>query len=282
MKIGDTIKIGEYESIIHSSYGFYLQDKNNLNDRIFTQFGIDEKELHEFSTSKYKNYGVFPVCKTLDELQNMINYIKSKENKVMRQITAKQAQSIINIACPAWKKDLAEGWSKQIVLGEDVQIADTFYKQMRSACTPPQNELFDKIFGAEELKYSVGDYLYCIKDVVMGTGDTQFYQGKVYKSENNNNLTNNSGNKNHGAPGSWAIKHFRHATGQEIAKHLTPVLKEGTLCLVSDTKNDWFPRYADGEGGFYIDGEKSGSSNRWEYFIVFDEENINKVVETGR
>jgi hypothetical protein len=65
-------------------------------------------------------------------------------------ITSEQAQSIINIACNAWKKKLAEKWANNIVLGNEIEISEGFYKEMRVACTAPQNELFDKIFGEDD------------------------------------------------------------------------------------------------------------------------------------
>jgi hypothetical protein len=65
-------------------------------------------------------------------------------------ITSEQAQSIINIACNKWKKKLAEKWANNIVLGNEIEISEEFYEVMRAACTPPQNELFDKIFGKDD------------------------------------------------------------------------------------------------------------------------------------
>jgi hypothetical protein len=65
-------------------------------------------------------------------------------------ITSEQAQSIINIACSTWKKQLAEKWANNIVLGNEIEVSEEFYKEMRAACTPLQNELFDKIFGKDD------------------------------------------------------------------------------------------------------------------------------------
>jgi hypothetical protein len=65
-------------------------------------------------------------------------------------ITAEQAQSIIDIACGTWKKQLAEKWANNIVLGNEIEVSEEFYKVMRAACTAPQNELFDKIFGKDD------------------------------------------------------------------------------------------------------------------------------------
>jgi hypothetical protein len=59
------------------------------------------------------------------------------------------AQKIISIACNDWKEKLAECWSKDIVLNQNILIDEQFYKVMRDKCTPRQHELFDEIFGKD-------------------------------------------------------------------------------------------------------------------------------------
>ena len=66
-----------------------------------------------------------------------------------RSISAEDAQRIINVACPTWRDTLATRWAKQIVLKHDIEISEGFYKEMRKACTSPQNVLFDDIFGKD-------------------------------------------------------------------------------------------------------------------------------------
>jgi hypothetical protein len=67
-----------------------------------------------------------------------------------RIITAEQAQSIIDIACIKWKPQLAHKWANNIVLKTDIGISEEFYQEMRKACTGPQNDLFDQIFGKDD------------------------------------------------------------------------------------------------------------------------------------
>lgn len=68
----------------------------------------------------------------------------------IRTIISVQAQSIIKIACDEWQQFLIKEWSKQIALGEDIEIEESFYKKMRTACTLVQHNLFDTIFGKDE------------------------------------------------------------------------------------------------------------------------------------
>jgi hypothetical protein len=64
-------------------------------------------------------------------------------------LTPFNAQNILKIACNNWKETLAEKWAKDIVLNQNILIDEQFYKEMRNACTTPQNELFDEIFGKD-------------------------------------------------------------------------------------------------------------------------------------
>lgn len=71
-----------------------------------------------------------------------------------RIIKSSQAQDIINIACNTWKPKLANEWAKSIVLNEDIEVSDSFYKEMRKACTIDQHKLFDEIFGKYEPEFT--------------------------------------------------------------------------------------------------------------------------------
>ena len=137
------------------------------------------------------------------------DYLEIKETpKQMknRKISASNAQRIINIACPSWKENLANKWSKDIVLGNEINVSEEFYQEMRKACTKSQHELFDEIFG---------------KDV------------EIYP--------------------------------------------DGTPCLVRNYSRNtdcWQLRYADGKGGFYDVGRKSGESCTWPYHMKLDINNL--------
>lgn len=75
--------------------------------------------------------------------------IIKKEN--MKEITYEQAQSIIDIACDSWKEKLFHFWGKRIIYKTSIDIEKDFYKEMRKACTKEQHELFDKIFGKDNI-----------------------------------------------------------------------------------------------------------------------------------
>jgi len=74
-----------------------------------------------------------------------------------RILTPEDATRIINVACWSWKPILADKWAKNIVLDMNIEIDEEFYKEMRSACTNPQNDLFDTIFGKDKRLISTYD-----------------------------------------------------------------------------------------------------------------------------
>ena len=74
-----------------------------------------------------------------------------------RILTPEDATRIINMACWSWKPKLADKWAKHIILDMNIKIDEEFYKEMRSACTTEQNELFDEIFGKDKRLISTSD-----------------------------------------------------------------------------------------------------------------------------
>lgn len=84
---------------------------------------------------------------TLEQFKKYV--LNEKEMNKKRTITAKEAQDIIDIACPTWQSRLANLWALNIVQRKDIEIVESFYKEMRAACTKKQHELFDKIFGKD-------------------------------------------------------------------------------------------------------------------------------------
>jgi hypothetical protein len=73
-----------------------------------------------------------------------------------RTMSAANAQRTINIACPSWQENLANKWSKDIVLGKEINTSEEFYQEMRKVCTKWQHELFDEIFGKDVEVYPDG------------------------------------------------------------------------------------------------------------------------------
>jgi hypothetical protein len=95
-------------------------------------------------------------AKTLEEAEKINNVIVwdfawelEEKTRFPFTLTPFNAQNILKIACNNWKETLAEKWAKDIVLNQNILIDEQFYKEMRNACTAPQNELFDEIFGKD-------------------------------------------------------------------------------------------------------------------------------------
>lgn len=76
--------------------------------------------------------------------------LKNKnEKRFPFELKPKDAQKIIDIACSTWKSKLARTWGEQIVQRNNIDIVEQEYNDMRKACTPEQNLLFDNIFGKD-------------------------------------------------------------------------------------------------------------------------------------
>lgn len=90
---------------------------------------------HDLSTQSVKDF-----------LKQINTNMKKEGSRFPFNLSAKDAQSIINIACTAWKEKLASRWGAAIVLSTNTKITEDDYKEMRKVCTPSQNDLFDEIF----------------------------------------------------------------------------------------------------------------------------------------
>lgn len=73
----------------------------------------------------------------------------SKDKRFPFYLNPDDAQKIVDIACKEWKAKLAAMWANHIVLSKQLEITETFYKEMRKACTSEQHKLFDTIFGKD-------------------------------------------------------------------------------------------------------------------------------------
>jgi hypothetical protein len=124
----------------------YLDNNLRVGIYVVSKHFKDDGSYYHATMSKDIMRDKYPHHKKID----LETFRKITNMKKSFTITSEQAQSIINIACNAWKKQLAEKWANNIVLGNEIQISEEFYKEMRVACTPPQNELFDKIFGKDD------------------------------------------------------------------------------------------------------------------------------------
>jgi hypothetical protein len=200
-----------------------------------------------------------------------------------RFITAKQAQSIINISCSTWKPRLAKLWSENIVLNEIIAIEESFYTEMRNACTESQNTLFDEIFGTDKPIFTAKKDEWVVITDKGNDMSNVFSTNKPYQLRED--LTgpegvfrvykDNDGDMN-GYGNIQTIK-FRLATPEEIAQvswypHLTP-------CLVSNGSCDYLLRYSAKEIGHFYEGcRKSGTAIVWSNHRKLDINNLPEVI----
>lgn len=127
----------------------------------FKNFKGDNRSISAQLKGCFKYLIYIPDCNrtTIDDITDCDTILLSpkeftkkfikKEN--MKTITYEQAQSIIDIACNSWKKKLFELWGRNIIYKNNIIVEENFYKEMRCYCTKEQHELFDKIFGKDNI-----------------------------------------------------------------------------------------------------------------------------------
>lgn len=82
----------------------------------------------------------------------------------------------------------------------------------------------------ETFTYKVGDYLMCEQELRMNvSGHQEFTPGKIYLSERDGCLTNNSGNKNHMMSQDLVNELFRLATPEEVSPAVTMILGSNNI-----------------------------------------------------
>jgi len=76
LEIGKNYKIGKYDKCrIGGNYFLCSDDIENTN--IYTQFGITKEDIYKILG--YTPFGIFPTCKSLEDLQKVYEYIMSKD-----------------------------------------------------------------------------------------------------------------------------------------------------------------------------------------------------------
>ena len=85
--------------------------------------------------------------------------MSSKDKRFPFTLYRSSAESIVAVACGDWTEKLCQLWGAELLKNACVEISEDFYKEMRSACTEPQNKLFDEIFGEDKKRefYVKGD-----------------------------------------------------------------------------------------------------------------------------
>lgn len=77
--------------------------------------------------------------------------MKQTSTRFPFKLTYENAKRIIDVACSNWKEKLSKEWGPQFLLNDYIGINEAFYKEMRNACNKQQNEVFDDIFGKDEI-----------------------------------------------------------------------------------------------------------------------------------
>jgi hypothetical protein len=181
------------------------------------------------------NFGI-GYCSSHKEItfEQFKEHVLKQKEEAMRTITHVQAQQIIDIACTTWKDKLFTLWGKSIVLKQLIEISDSDYREMRKACTAPQNVLFDEIF----CKFEVGDW-------VSWTGQNPLTAQIVRKCERFSNCWV----LNEKTHDSCDQRNLRYATEEEIQK--AKYIPKDTPCLVRGSSNvSWKLAYSTGDGKF--------------------------------
>ena len=114
--------------------------------------------------------------------------------------TREQFKELYSIACNSWKDKLNDMFSR-FSTQDEMPMLKVDYEEMRDACTVPQREVLDKIFGADPFKKDV--YFMCMK-----TLDNRFQKGNRYrliKRIGDGYVLENNHNREHMVSiGSWA------------------------------------------------------------------------------
>jgi len=312
-KLNEKFKLGKYECkivLVNDKIpllGYFLSETSwRMSNCLFIQFDLTSDDLKKvFPNIILGSFNHTPQFKTLKEINELIEYLQLFELKVgdkiqmginlknlinttwflkqkekqlsmkkeKRVITPVQAQSIIDSACRDWKERLCLIWAVNIVLKKDIEIAESFYQEMRAACTKEQNLLFDKIFGKD---VKVGD------KVIVLPGSSYFHQRKIggiytigFLDSNYCRLTNELNEIDDN--GYIEQKYVRLATQEDINNYCP--YEDGEPIWVLDFNGTWLFRYSNGKriGGSiqtYQNQKKNGDGAIWDKHMKFDPDNL--------
>lgn len=219
----------------------------------------DEDHKNHFSPKYFEKA-------TKEEILNYFNNLNKKEN--MKQPTKRfpfklqpnDAKRIVQSACESWKRKLItdKDWGHKIIHDASISISETFYKEMREACTKPQHTLFDEIFGKDEgRKFKVGDWIshptYGFTRITEVT-DGGYSYTKWSKSEGEYKSIN------------WNGFHFGSAMELDSELWTIDKAEKGDLILCGMNNTDNFIRRANGKGNVYGDGNSNTTFCDWTHF----------------
>lgn len=207
------------------------------------------------------NNSLLPTVKTAAFIKELDNRTTMKT----RKLTRANFKKIHDIACGEWRQKLLDMYAADLALNPNVNVSEDDYQKMRKACTPEQNALFDKIFGKDEPEFKAGDWVFIGKESNSWNSVVQ-----LTKMVNGNPYALKKSGEESSFHADYLI---RKATSEEIKK--AQYYPDGTPCLVKNGRcQGWQLRYANGNGSFYLDGKKRGSTTSWNHHMKLDRNNL--------
>lgn len=203
-----------------------LNPKNTVQSSSY-RWGVCYKPAGDNNTGSICNIAI---CKefgyTIHSAEDFFppNYftqqIKPMDKRFPFKLKLDQAKRIINAACPNWQQTLSNDWGKQLLLHDYVMVSETYYRNMRKACTQSQHELFDEIFGKDVPEWVPDDW------ITWSNGEiTETVQLKEWTSHSYCRLKN----------GKEPFKHLcRPATPEEIEAATRFTAKKGEWVVITD------------------------------------------------
>jgi hypothetical protein len=183
---------------------------------------------------------------------------------MVRTIKHTAAQEIIDIACDQWRERLFNQWGRAIVLKQSIDITEDQYIDMRRACATGQSKLFDTIFGKDEPRFKIGDFI-MFESSSCNAGPYEI----EYLFDNGKGAHDQNGDFR-----DIECLDYRLATEEEIKKF--KAIPDRTPCLVRDHEgNAWRLFYSNGRGEFYANGRyRSEETVSWKYSRKLDMDNL--------
>ena len=112
-----------------------------MKDRKFiTPVRLPKNLLIDFAPPKFK----------ADRIIEEYHKHMTKKERFPFELDLEGARKIINCACEDWKAKLSIAWAKPVLLGNNILILESFYREMRKACNDEQHKVLDEVFGKDE------------------------------------------------------------------------------------------------------------------------------------
>ena len=126
---------------------------------LFNNTGIVEpyrkatkEELIKHFSKDMKRKSVAERCREIAKTITVKSYHNNvkKENRFPFELDLEGARKIIDVACEGWKDKLYTKFGKGMILSGTIIIRESFYKEMRDACSEEQHKVLDEVFGKDE------------------------------------------------------------------------------------------------------------------------------------